>query len=619
MAALYRRQTKEALMALCEERDLQCLGKNKEELVQILLEKDTEQDATLGQDDHSSGTEGGLALEIAHGSRNPGLSYSEDSSSSQPASALDVYLQTTLKYLGPADDATRLQLILQFQEREAERQAAERDTARYAAECDAARYAAERDAARYAAEREYARYAAERDAERERQASERDAVRYAAEQEDARYAADLRHQLELAKLQRESPAPSSGDSSPSRPRMEHFPSLAKDGDLDTFLRGFEKTCRQHQLPRARWAAYLTPTLNERAMNVVADLPEHLDQDYEAIKAALLHRFNVTPETHRQKFRALQHEGPSGFSELVGRLTSLCKQWVGGQEVESFEGLLDLVVHEQFLTLCPPEVREWVKDRDPKSATEAGKLADSYVANRNPEVNKGVPGWKGGKSPETLSRPPFKPAGASSGGGGVRPPGQGYTRHCFTCQKPGHISIDCPDRKKPATAPEADRPSTGHPGAYVVSGIQENRDAHLQPVTVGQRLTQGLRDSGGTVTLVRPGVVGPEEIIPGRILHLGVAGGGHHDLPVAKVYLDWGAGKGMREVGIIDDIPANVLLGNDLGKMISQYETAVTQPQAAQVQEPTTHVQALTYTRDPGEMSDKGCTEGGAPGTSYCSP
>ncbi|MEE6520885.1 hypothetical protein FKM82_018837 [Ascaphus truei] len=165
--------------------------------------------------------------------------------------------------------------------------------------------------------------------------------------------------------------------------MEHFPSLAKDGDLDTFLRGFEKTCRQHQLPRARWAAYLTPTLNERALNVVAYLPEHLDQDYEAIKAALLHRFNVTPETHRQKFRALQHEGPGGFSELVGRLTSLCKQWVGGLEVESFEGLLDLVVHEQFLTLCPPEVRKWVKDRDPKSAIEAGKLADSYVANRNP--------------------------------------------------------------------------------------------------------------------------------------------------------------------------------------------------------------------------------------------
>ncbi|XP_075466356.1 LOW QUALITY PROTEIN: uncharacterized protein LOC142501000 [Ascaphus truei] len=385
-------------MALCEERDLQGLGKNKEELVQILLEKDTEQDATLGQDDHSSGTEGGLALEIAHGSRNPGLSYSEDSSSSQPASVLEVYLQTTLKYLGPEDDATRLQLILQFQEREAERerQAAERE-----------RQAAERDAARYAAEREDARYATEIE-------------RQDAEREDARYAADLRHQLELAKLQREPPAPSSGDSSPFRPRMEHFPSLAKDGDLDTFLRGFEKTCRQHQLPRARWAAYLTPTLNEGAMNVVADLPEHLDQDYEAIKAALLHRFNVTPETHRKKFRALQHEGPGGFSELAGRLTSLCKQWVGGLEVESFEGLLDLVVHEQFLTLCPPEVREWVKDRDPKSATEAGKLADSYVANRNPEVNKGVPGWKRGESCETPQRLPFKPAGASSGGGwGIR--------------------------------------------------------------------------------------------------------------------------------------------------------------------------------------------------------
>ncbi|KAM9307667.1 LOW QUALITY PROTEIN: uncharacterized protein PAF06_011781 [Gastrophryne carolinensis] len=40
--------------------------------------------------------------------------------------------------------------------------------------------------------------------------------------------------------------------------------------------------------------------------------------------------------------------------------------------------------------------------------------------------------------------------------------------------------------------------------------------------------------------------------------------------MARVYLDWGTGKGLREVGVSEDIPVNVLLGNDLGRMLCHY-------------------------------------------------
>ncbi|KAM4771236.1 uncharacterized protein WCC33_003081 [Rhinophrynus dorsalis] len=47
-------------------------------------------------------------------------------------------------------------------------------------------------------------------------------------------------------------------------------------------------------------------------------------------------------------------------------------------------------------------------------------------------------------------------------------------------------------------------------------------------------------------------------------------GVHPAVPMARVYLDWGAGKGLREVGVSEDIPVNVLLGNDLGWMLCHY-------------------------------------------------
>ncbi|KAM4796019.1 spermatogenesis-associated serine-rich protein 2 [Rhinophrynus dorsalis] len=41
-------------------------------------------------------------------------------------------------------------------------------------------------------------------------------------------------------------------------------------------------------------------------------------------------------------------------------------------------------------------------------------------------------------------------------------------------------------------------------------------------------------------------------------------------PMSRVYHDWGVGKGLWEVGVSEDIPINVLLGNDLGRMLCHY-------------------------------------------------
>ncbi|XP_018416560.1 PREDICTED: SRC kinase signaling inhibitor 1-like [Nanorana parkeri] len=75
---------------------------------------------------------------------------------------------------------------------------------------------------------------------------------------------------------------------------ENFPSLDKDGDLDVFLRSFEKTCRQYELPKDQWAKYLTPGLKGPALQAVSELPVDHDQDYETIKAALQRRYYLTP-------------------------------------------------------------------------------------------------------------------------------------------------------------------------------------------------------------------------------------------------------------------------------------------------------------------------------------
>ncbi|XP_075056495.1 uncharacterized protein LOC142142509 [Mixophyes fleayi] len=405
-------------------------------------------------------------------------------------------------------------------------------------------------------ERRAAMEAAERQAERQ------------AERESAEQEAERRYELELAKLKRQ---PEAREAGISRPRPENFPVLEKDGDLDTFLRGFEKTCRQYGLAKDQWAQYLTPGLRGKALEAFADLPPEMDGNYEAIKSALLQRFNITPEAHRQKFRDLKLSASDTYSGLVAQLCAFFKQWVGGLQITTFDALQDLMIQEQFLTLCPADVKKWVVDRDPASSAEAARLADKYTVTRAPAAKRGtfVPGQSACKGERPGGAP--SPAVVSSSFGRVEAkPVRGDTRRCFICNRTGHLSAACPDRKTSTASTVEPPPPRSAPAVLCVAGSQVSRNDNLQTVTVGDKVTVGLRDTGADVTLVRSELVGSSDIIPGKTIVVQGVGGIHPAVPMAWVYLDWGAGRGLREVGVSDNIPTNVLLGTDLGRMLSRY-------------------------------------------------
>ncbi|XP_071981935.1 uncharacterized protein [Engystomops pustulosus] len=466
----------------------------------------------------------------------PGRVSPEATHSRSPQVGMDVSLQMALQQLGECDPSLRLQLILQFNQAAAqERAAAEREKERAAAEA--------------AAEREKEREAAER----ERQA-------------------DREFRLEMARIERgiNSVQPQSQDVDPKRPRQERFPVLDKDGELDIFLRSFEKTCRQYHLPREQWAQYLSPGLRGKALEVFADLPLELDEDYDAIKAALIKKYNLTPEVYRKKFRSVKRETTASYADTVGNLRTTFLQWTRGLSVNSREDLEDLMIKDQFLHICPVDVRQFVCDREPKTADEAAQIADSYTANRMPEAKRETSpqrssSWKE-KQARTTSQPSVSKVGENIT---LRDSiNQGDMRKCFICNKVGHLRSACPERGATVYSTV--------PVVMLLSGDMKKLQHHMQTVIVGDRVTQGLRDSGASYSLVRPEVINPEDIIPEKTLPVKGITGCHPGVPVAKVFMDWGSGRGIRQVGVSQELPVDVLLGNDLGKMTTVYVPDVQQ-------------------------------------------
>ena len=58
------------------------------------------------------------------------------------------------------------------------------------------------------------------------------------------------------------------------------------------------------------------------------------------------------------------------------MLDLAKKWT--RECTSAEELRELVVTEQLLNTLPRDIQIWVRERKPKTSSEAGRLADDYL-------------------------------------------------------------------------------------------------------------------------------------------------------------------------------------------------------------------------------------------------
>ncbi|KAM3847922.1 uncharacterized protein M6D78_004580 isoform 2-T2 [Vipera latastei] len=148
-------------------------------------------------------------------------------------------------------------------------------------------------------------------------------------------------------------------------------------DPKGFLASFEQVAEACQWPRKEWAVRLLPALRGEAEQAFGNLEARDRQDYGKVKAAILHRDALSREKRRQHFRRFRYQEAEGPRGVYNRLQALCRQWLK-VERHSKEQILELLILEQFLTVLPPEVQSWVRERGPACCAQAVALAEDFL-------------------------------------------------------------------------------------------------------------------------------------------------------------------------------------------------------------------------------------------------
>lgn len=346
-----------------------------------------------------------------------------------------------------------------------------------------------------------------------------------------------------------------------------FTKFTETDDIEAYLTTFERTMNAFKVPQEQWVYKLAPQLTGKAQQAFAAMETAGAGNYTEVKAAILQRYNINEETYRQRLRSIRPKEEETHQELAVRVQDLTRKWA--KDCKKVEDVLELIATEQLLEALPTNIRIWVRERKPKTATEAGQLADDYVQARRQESRASAEAGKGGEPTRNPAKPKCdncgrighrtrdcrsRPARSS----GSREPSKQTTGGdkekfkdvtCWKCFQKGHIAVNCPGAKTMFCDGTQRRKRRSYPRA-VQPGLVE-----------GVAVSDIMLDTGSNRTLVRRDLVPAQKMVEGEI-PIRCAHGDIITYPIAVVEIEIGGRHYAVEAGVVDGLPVSALLGWD---------------------------------------------------------
>uniref|UniRef100_A0AAQ5XHE4 Gypsy retrotransposon integrase-like protein 1 n=1 Tax=Amphiprion ocellaris TaxID=80972 RepID=A0AAQ5XHE4_AMPOC len=333
-----------------------------------------------------------------------------------------------------------------------------------------------------------------------------------------------------------------------------IPQYVNGEDIENYLLRFERIAKTWAWPQEEWACRLVPLLSGKALEAYTAMDEERAHLYPDLRAALLAKFDISPETYRQQFRSSAVPPGENPTETYHRLKGLYRRWIRPEQ-HTKEQIGEQIILEQLLRVLPADICTWVKEHEPADGLAASKLALQYI-----NARKGGPAaHPGGPSRQLLSQP--RPAVRS----GYQPPGDfntapnqrgpGKELICFYCQQPGHKASLCPIRKAKLTG------ACYTPRAEAVNAV--GRRQRFKDITVNGQPVTALLDSGSFLTLVRRDLVPTGMVDFSRQEDILCVHGDRHAYPTADLTVGVNGQAYLLSVGVVEKLPVAAILGWDL--------------------------------------------------------
>ncbi|XP_064463126.1 uncharacterized protein LOC135374051 [Ornithodoros turicata] len=396
-------------------------------------------------------------------------------------------------------------------------------------------------------------------------------------------------------------------------------------DLDAYLVRFEKVAEGQKWARDQWASALSICLTGEALAVYGRMSPADCVDYDKIKQALLHRFRLTEDGFREKFRDATPKDGETVSQYIARLENYWERWMelSGTK-KDYNEVKRLLLKEQLLAHSEEKLTLYIRERKGEDLKELVTRAEQYVEahnlrnfgkksrggkeeGRNNVERRNEPSHKRGDLSERdrprcyiCNRIGHRPQDCRSAAARPPPPPK-----CKRCGRMGHSAWNCRARAD-EEAKSADKGLSQESVSLciqkgfvelkggtkipvvqtAVSGSKGPYGVNKLPVSegkIGERTIQVLRDTGCNTVIVRKDLVSSEELT-GAVHPVFLIDQTVKILPEADIFVRTPYFTGRIRARCMDNPMYDLVLGNVEGVRSAEnpdpdWDTVVTKPVA----------------------------------------
>ncbi len=191
---------------------------------------------------------------------------------------------------------------------------------------------------------------------------------------------------------------------------------------------FERIASALNWSKEVWPLLLQCRLTGKAQDVCASLSLEGSLNYDMVKTAILHAYELVPEAYRQRFRSHKKNSSQTFVEFAREKGVLFDKWCISSKVTDFKTLRELILLEEFKNCAPERVVVYLNEQKVSTLSQAS--ADEFALTHK-NVFTNVRFDKTASVPlSTQSRPKSVTLKSKE------------DRECFYCHKFGHLIADC---------------------------------------------------------------------------------------------------------------------------------------------------------------------------------
>ncbi|XP_026010619.1 uncharacterized protein LOC113013700 [Astatotilapia calliptera] len=369
--------------------------------------------------------------------------------------------------------------------------------------------------------------------------------------------------------------------------------LTEADDIEHFLITFERMATAYRWQKSDWVFHLIPLLTGKARGAYVHMDIDDSLDYDKVKSAILPKYDINPETYRQRFRSLDVQPDESPRELYARLKELYGKWIQPKG-KTIHDIGETIILEQFLRMLSPELQVWIREHNPGSAMEAARLADVFVAARKKGQAWSHNAWKASRDISQQNHLDSANTSTSKTSQSItRPPkASGKKLICYLCGLEGHTKPMCPRNSAKMVQMCFAPRSNADPEQ------ESDKSIKMSQIEVNGVLLNALLDSGSSRSLIHSDFAPPNIVRTSDTISICFVHGDEKRYPTADIYIKVQDQMYLLNVGVVNSLPYSVVLGRDLPVLFDLLESeqteecnvAVTRAQAKQV---STHSEILS--------------------------